>query len=152
MIAIDKGFDEYTVGEKIGRSPGRTITETDVVMFCMFTGNWAQIHSNIEFARKAHFGQRLVQGSLVFAVMAGLVHLGPTISAGYGFDKVRFLKPVFFGDTIYLEPEVLRLKAKDEKHGVGTFLMRAVNQRDELVQSNEFSVLLLRKRSDVPKD
>ncbi len=144
-LIIDRPFDELEIGWKPGKSAGRTMTESDVVNFCMLTGNWLEIHSNVEFCKeKAHFGQRVVQGSLVFSIIAGLAQFGPTVSAMYGVDRLRFITPVFIGDTIWIDPVVVRLKDKDDKHGIGTFSMNVINQRDELVQSSEFSLLLRR--------
>ena len=57
MSLLDVPFDQLTVGSRV-RSRGRTMTETDVVNFCMLTGNWLEIHSNIEFAESSHFGKR----------------------------------------------------------------------------------------------
>ena len=69
---IDKPFGDLTVGT-VRTSRGRTLTETDVVNFCMLTGNWLEIHSNTEFASAALYGQRLVQGSLVFSIVNALI-------------------------------------------------------------------------------
>lgn len=146
MLVIDKCFDELSVGYKTGKSQGRTMTESDVVNFCMLTGNWLQIHSDVEFSKHSHFGQRLVQGSLVFSVLPGLLNFGDFVSAFYGVDNLRFVKPVFIGDTVYLEAEVIRHREKDDKHGVLTYRMNVTNQRDELVQKSEFSLLMLRQR------
>ena len=142
---IDTPYNELSIDWTPGRSQGRTMTETDVVNFCMLTGNWLEIHSNKEFSKDSHFGKRIVQGSLVFSVLAGLAQFGPVVSAFYGVDKLRFLKPVFIGDTVWVEPKVIFLKEKSDKHGVATFLMNIVNQRDEVVQTSEFSLLLWRE-------
>lgn len=65
---LDSPFNELDIGQK-KISVGRTFTETDVVNFCMLTGNWLELHANAEFAKKTTYGQRLVQGGLVFVVV-----------------------------------------------------------------------------------
>lgn len=144
MSILELPFDQLTVGRRV-RSQGRTMTETDVVNFCMLTGNWLEIHSNVEFAEDSHFGKRLVQGSLVFSVIPGLMPLGRFVTAFYGLDGLRFVAPVFIGDTVYVEAEIVDLKERDEKHGVVTLQMDVVNQDGALVQTSRFRILLLRK-------
>ncbi len=139
-------FDEMKVGEKFV-TRARTITETDVVFFCMFTGNWLELHSNVEYAKTTPFGQRIVQGSLVFALIAGLVPTGTAgrIVAFYGVDKIRFLKPVLIGDTIHVEGELMELQDKDEKSGVTTHQLSVKNQRGETVQVTTWKHLVSKK-------
>jgi acyl dehydratase len=145
---INMPLDEIEVGH-VFRSGGRTITETDVVNFCAFTGNWIEIHSNIEYASHTRFGERLVQGSLTYAIMTGLIVFGPSIQANYGIDGLRYLNPVKINDTIYVTAEVVKKREKDEKYGVITLLMQALNQRGEVCQKSEWSLLMLRKRVDL---
>ncbi|MFF0454795.1 MULTISPECIES: MaoC/PaaZ C-terminal domain-containing protein [Nocardia] len=145
---IDMPLDEIEVGT-IFRSGGRTITETDVVNFCAITGNWIEIHSNVHYASQTRFGERIVQGSLTYSVMTGLIQFGPSIQANYGIDNLRYLKPVVIGDTIYATAEVIGKKDKDDKFGVVTFLMKALNQDGYVVQKSEWSLLMLRKREDL---
>ncbi|AQB43228.1 dehydratase [Bordetella pertussis] len=145
---IDQTFDEIEVG-KVFRSGGRTITETDVVNFCALTGNWIEIHSNVQYASKTRFGKRLVQGSLTYSIVTGLIQFGLGIQANYGIDNMRFLAPVSIGDTIYAVCEVMRKKEKDEKYGVITFFMKAVNQDGTVVQKGKWSLLMLRRREDL---
>jgi acyl dehydratase len=124
---IDTPFDELEIGQT-WVSGGRTMTEADVVNFCMLTGNWLEIHSNAEYCKDTRFGQRLVQGSLVFSVMAGLTQYSSAITvAFYGIDKIRFLTPVFIGDTVRFEVEVIGKQDKDDKYGVGKFRTRSIN-------------------------
>lgn len=146
---IDLPFSELAVGQK-KVSRGRTMTETDVVNFCMLTGNWLELHSNVEFARHTLYGQRLVQGSLVFSVVNALLPFDPSVvEAFYGVDKLRFLHPTFLNDTLHATSEIIRLKDRGEKHGVATSLLSGINQRGETVMSCEFS-LLIRKARLVP--
>ncbi len=101
---------------------GRTITEADVVNFCALTGDWYYLHSDAELASKSAFGQRIAHGLLVYSYSAGLA-IPPdsrTLVANYGNDRLRFTAPVFIGDTIHVELEVLSKsdKAPDGSSGV----------------------------------
>ncbi|MBZ0324658.1 MAG: dehydratase [Alphaproteobacteria bacterium] len=148
MLILDQLFDEVSVGDKSPLSPGRTMTEADVVNFCMLTGNWVEIHTNVEYAKHTPFKQRLVQGSLVFSVIPGLVGFGRSVAAFYGIDKLRFVKPVFIGDTVYVQVEVIAKREKDDRLGVVTRRINVQNQRGELVQTSEQSMLTHRARLD----
>jgi acyl dehydratase len=143
---IDLPFPDLAVGQK-KVSRGRTLTETDVVNFCMLTGNWLELHSNVEFAKHTLYGQRLVQGSLIFSIVNALLPFDPSVvEAFYGVDKLRFLRPTFLNDTLYATSEVIRLKERGEKHGVATSLLSGINQRGETVMSCEFSLLIRKVR------
>ena len=146
--SITQTFDELEIGQ-IFRTEGRTMTEADVVNFCALTGNWLEIHSNKHYASKSRFGERLVQGSLVYAILPGLIKFGPAVQANYGLDNLRYLKPVHIGDTIYVVAEIVRKKEKDEQYGVVTILMQAVNQDGDICQRSEFSLLFMRRREDL---
>ncbi|MBV6759825.1 MaoC/PaaZ C-terminal domain-containing protein [Rhodococcus opacus] len=145
---IDMPLDEVEVGT-VFRSGGRTITETDVVNYCALTGNWIEIHSNVHYASQTRFGERLVQGSLTYSIMTGLITFGPPIQANYGINNLRYLTPVHINDTIYVTAEVLAKKDKDDKYGVITLLMKALNQNGGVCQKSEWSLLMLRKREDL---
>ncbi len=147
---ITKLFDEIEVGERLV-SRGRTITETDVVSFCYLTGNWLEIHSNVELAGRTEFGQRLVQGSLVFSLIPGLLPSsddGQYVVAFYGVDRIRFLRPVFIGDTIHVVREVTAKTVKDDSRGVVDLAIQVLNQRDEAVQVSTFRLLVRRQTLD----
>lgn len=135
---MDKTYmEDFQVGEKIV-SPGRTLTETDIVMFAALTGDWHPIHTNVEYAGKTPFGERIAHGMLVLVLGSALVfRLGPyvftpkTFIAFYGIDSLRFTGAVKIGDTLHAEVEVVELKAKDENRGVVTTKSAIRNQRGE---------------------
>jgi acyl dehydratase len=109
----------------------------------MLTGNWLELHSNVEFAKHTLYGQRLVQGSLVFSIVNALLPFDPTvIEAFYGVDKLRFTRPTFIGDTLHAETEVIRLKPHKDRHGIATSLLTGRNQHGEIVMTCEFSLLV----------
>jgi acyl dehydratase len=143
---VDAPFGELELGTT-RRSRGRTLTETDVVQFCMLTGNWLELHSNVEYAKHTLYGQRLVQGSLVFSIVNALSGFNPeVIEAFYGVDRMRFLKPTFINDTLHAHTEIIALREKGARHGVVTLLLTGVNQRNETVMSCEFSLLVRKER------
>ena len=132
-----ESFEDYKVGEKF-ISPGRTITETDIVMFAAFTGDWHPLHTNVDYAEKTAFGQRIAHGMLTLCVGSALIfRLGAYVAlpksfiAFYGMDKVRFTGAVKIGDTIRCETEVVELQEKDDKRGVIVSQNNIKNQRGE---------------------
>jgi acyl dehydratase len=138
--------DEVSVGDVIP-ARGRTITETDVVSFCYLTGNWLEIHSNVELAKGTPYGQRLVQGSLVFSIVPGLVYWDARyVVAMYAVDDLRLLRPVFIGDTISVRVVIEDIEEYDEKTGIVTFANEVFNQRNEVVQTFRMRILGRRKR------
>ena len=130
-------FEDFTVGEKI-LSPGRTITETDIVMWASLTGDWHPIHTNKEYASKTPFGERIAHGMLVLGIGSVLgVRLGQyammpkSFIAFYGMESIRFVNPVRIGDTIHLEAEVMEMQEKDDKRGILTHKNTIKNHRGE---------------------
>lgn len=132
-------FDELEVGQVFKHEIRRTVTEADNVWFSAITHNPAYLHLDEEYCRtQTEFGQRLVNSAFLLALMVGVsvgeTTLGTAV-ANLGWDEVRFPKPVFHGDTIHVETEVLDLResASRPNAGIVTFLHRAYNQRGELV-------------------
>ncbi|MEW6441280.1 MAG: MaoC/PaaZ C-terminal domain-containing protein [bacterium] len=130
-------MEDYQVGEKLV-SPGRTITETDIVLFAALTGDWHPLHTNVEYAAKTIFGERIAHGMLVLVIGSALgfrlgqyVFLPKSFIAFYGMDSVRYTGPVKIGDTIRLEVEVTELKGKDAERGIVTTRNAIKNQRGE---------------------
>ena len=150
MISLPYG--ELAIGQR-KMSRGRTITETDVVNFCMLTGNWLEIHSNAEFAKHALYGQRLVQGSLVFSIVNALLPFDPeVVEAFYGVDRLRFYLPTFIGDTLWSSTEIVELQDRSEGFGIATSRLSGMNQRQETVMSCEFKLLVRKVRLVVNPD
>ena len=144
-----KAADDVRVGDVVP-SRGRTITETDVVSFCYLTGNWLEIHSNTEVAARTEFGERLVQGSLVFSIIPGLVGWDPRFTrAFYGVERLRFVHPVFIGDTITAKVVVSDIEIRNDDESVVTFDVEVQNQRGETCQVCQFRLLGRRRALDV---
>jgi acyl dehydratase len=133
-----KYFDEFTIGEVFTHQPGRTITEMDNVLFSTLTMNPQPLHVDEEFAKQTEFGQRIVNSLFTLGVAVGLsvgdTTLGTTV-ANLGFDKIEFPKPVFHGDTLYIETEIIDKRESKSRPDTGIvfFEHRATNQRQELV-------------------
>lgn len=142
-----KFFDEWQIGETIAHEIRRTVTETDNLLFSTMTHNPQPLHLDAEAAKASEFGQILVNGTFTFSLMVGLsvgdTTLG-TLVANLGYDKLVMPKPVFIGDTLRAETEVIGLKKSKSRPGSGivTFLHRCINQRDEIVCQCERAALI----------
>ena len=144
-------FEEFTVGRKFAHPIRRTVTEADNVFFSALTHNPAALHLDEEYCRtETEFGQRVVNSCFTLGLMVGIsvgeTTLGTTV-ANLGWDEVRFPKPVFHGDTLHIESEVLEVRASSSRpnNGIVIFAHRAFNQRNELVASCKRSALMIRK-------
>ena len=149
-------FDELTVGQIFHHAIRRTITETDNVWFTALTHNPAYLHLDEEYCRtQTEFGQRIVNSGFTLALMVGISVAETTLGtavANLGWDEVRFPKPLFHGDTIRVETEVIDLRESRSRPNAGivTFIHRAFNQRGELVAHCKRSGLQLKRpTSDV---
>lgn len=135
-------FEDFQVGDKTV-TRGRTVTETDIVNFAAFSGDWYPLHTNVEFAKKTPFGERIAHGMLVLSVASGLMPLyDMAIVAFYGMDKVRFMAPTKIGDTLHVELEVVDKQDKGELGGVVTLKESIKNQRGEDAAVSTVKVLV----------
>jgi acyl dehydratase len=146
-------FEQFTVGQTFQHAVRRTVTEMDNVLFSAMTHNPAALHLDEEYCRtQTEFGQRIVNSAftlgLIVGISVGETTLGTTVG-NLGWDEVRFPKPVFHGDTLHVESEVLELKDSKSRpdNGIVIFAHRGFNQRDELVASCKRSALMMRKPS-----
>lgn len=143
-------FDELEVGLVVQHALTRTITEADNVLFSTMTMNPSRLHLDAEYARGTEFGQPLVNSLFTLGLVVGLSVLetthGTTI-ANLGFQEVVFPAPVFAGDTIHVETEVVAARASKSRPATGivTFEHRAFNQRDELVCRARRDALMRRR-------
>ncbi len=147
-----KYFNQWQIGDSIAHEIRRTVTETDNLLFSVMTHNPQPLHIDAEAAKASEFGQILVNGTFTFALMVGLsvgdTTLG-TLVANLGYDKLVMPKPVFIGDTLRAETEVIALKESKSRPdaGVVTFMHRCINQRGEIVCQCERSALLKKAAS-----
>lgn len=136
-------FDQLNVGDK-WQSRGRTITETDVVQFATLTGDFDPLHMDAEFASKGPFGQRVAHGLLGISYMAGLNIDAPSVRtvAFISIKEWQFLKPIYFGDTVYSTAEILELRPSINRRGQVTWRRTMHNQRNEVVQTGIVDTLV----------
>ena len=117
-------FEDYVV-DAVTTSRGRTITETDIVNFAGLSGDFVELHMNEEYARRGPFGRRIAHGALMFSISTGMMIQMTThqeaIVAFYGVDKLRFVAPVFIGDTIHVTRKVVEMQKKNAERGVIAF-------------------------------
>ena len=143
-----KYFEDFVVGEE-SISAGRTITEADIVNFAGLTGDWYELHTNKEWAAKGPFGQRIAHGALIFSIATALVlRVEPpsdALMAFYGLDRLRFVKPVFIGDTIHVRQKITETTVRNETSGVITALSEVINQHEQVVVSYTAKVLYKRR-------
>lgn len=131
-------FDEWQVGDRIVHDLRRTVTETDNLLFSTMTHNPQPLHLDVEAARLSEYGRILVNGTFTFALMVGLsvgdTTLG-TLVANLGYDRTVMPNPVFIGDTLRAETEVVELRPSKSRPGQGIVTFRHLmrNQRDEVV-------------------
>ena len=127
-------YKDFAVGE-VFRSPTRTITEADVMLYAGLSGDWNEIHTSRTFAEDTALGRRISHGLLVLSIANGLsARVIQADTLLLGFENLKFVNPTFFGDTIYLEStlEDLRL-TKNPQKGIMTWKYEIFNQHDQLL-------------------
>lgn len=139
-------FEDFEEGETKLVEAARTITVADVTLWCALTGDWGRIHVSKPFAEGTEFGRRLVPGNLVHAIAEpiGLDWSGEGFS--YGHDNIRFVNPVFIGDTITVRREIVEVADHNEEYGRVVYKYEVDNQHDELVLVDEH-ITLVEKQS-----
>ncbi len=152
-----KYFEELEVGQRIAHRVGRTATEMDNVLFCSLTMNTQPLHLNEDYAAGTEFGQRIVNGIFTLGLVVGLTVAElteGTIVANLGYERVTHPKPVFHGDTVYVETEVLEKRESQSKADRGIVRLKhfGKNQRGEVVCEVERTVLFLKRPVGSPGD
>ena len=140
-------FEEYELGE-VRRTHGRTITETDFVVHAGHTGDFFPHHMDAEAMKATEFGQRIAHGTMTFAIGIGLTasEINPHAFT-YGYDRLRFPKPVFIGDTIHTRLTVTEASDDPKRPGHGRVVetCEVVNQRGEVVMACQHILLAARR-------
>jgi acyl dehydratase len=147
-----KYFEDLEVGDKIRHSLARTVTESDNVLFCALTANTQPLHLDEEFAARTPFRHRIVNGIFTLGLAVGLTVpdlTEGTIAANLSYEKVIHPRPVYHGDTVSVETEVLEKRPSKSKPDQGIIRLRHVgrNQKGEVVVELERTVLFLRRPS-----
>ena len=151
-------FEEFYVGQVFKHAIHRTVSEMDNVLFSALTHNPAALHLDEEYCKHhTEYGQRIVNSvftlGLIVGVSVGDTTLGTTV-ANLGWDEVRFPKPLFHGDTVHVETEVIELRDSKSRprNGIVIFEHRGYNQHQILVASCKRSALMLRKPDSIKTD
>lgn len=139
-------FEEFEIGQKIV-TVGRTVTESDVVGFAGLSGDFNQIHTDSEYSKTSPFGQRVAHGLLVLSIANGLAvrtgFIEGTVLAFREITNWKFVKPVFFGDTVHAELDVVDVKAMRRIGGGSvTIDVNVKNQHDEVVMKGTWVALV----------
>jgi len=150
-----KYFEEFHVGDVFRHQPSRTVTETDNLLFTALTMNPQPLHLDVEFSKNAEFGQRLVNSIFTLGLVVGLsvgeLTLGTTVG-NLGFEKTEFPKPVFIGDTITAETEIIEVRESKSRPNAGIVRVRTTGVNQDRVPVIEFTrTFMIWKRGHVPK-
>ena len=149
-----KYFEDLEIGQHFRHAQGRTITEADNTLFCALTMNSQPLHLNADFASRTQFGQRIVNGLLTMALTVGLTVSDlteGTVVANLGYDRVSHPNPVFHGDTIYVESEVLDKRESRSNPDRGVVRLRHIGRKPDgtVAVELERTVLFLKRSAQM---
>lgn len=150
--AYRRYLDDFRVGHILKHWPRKTITESDNNLFCLLTMNHHPIHLDVEYCKEQVHGQVLVVGTYVMSLVVGMTvaDISGTAIANLEYEKVTHLAPVFLGDTLRAETEVLDVKLSRNKPDRGVLYVETIayNQKNEKVLSFRRKVLLPCRQTD----
>ena len=148
-MLCEQYFEDYAIDAR-RETGGRTITETDIVIHAGQTGDFFPHHMDAEWCSKQPFGQRMAHGTLIFSVAVGLTAdaINPH-AMSYGYDRLRFIKPVFIGATIHVVVAIKETRddPKRPAHGIVVESLQAINQRGETILACEHLLLVERRNT-----
>ena len=138
-------FDDFVVGHVYEHRPGRTITDADNVWFTLLTMNTHPAHFDYELSKNTEFGKPLVVSPLTIALMTGMSVSDTSAKAiaNLGWDEVRMVKPLFVGDTLYCESEVLDKRESSSRPGAGIVSVKTIGTNQDGVVVSTFSRTML---------
>lgn len=147
-----KYYDELEVGTVIRHTTGRTLTETDNLLFSSLTMNPQPLHINEDFAAKTEFGARIVNGVFTLGLLVGLTVsdlTAGTIVANLGYENVKHPKPMFHGDTLYVETEIVAKRESKSRPDCGIVTLKHIgrNQHGDICIEVTRAALFLKKTS-----
>ena len=148
-MIVSRYFEDYEAGS-VRETLGRTITESDIVIHAGQTGDFYPHHMDAEWCKTQPFGQRIAHGTLIFSIAVGMTAGDVNPEAfSYGYDRLRFIKPVFIGDTLRVRVTIKekRDSPKSSRHGVVVELCEALNQRGEVVLACEHLLMVARRQA-----
>jgi acyl dehydratase len=142
-------FEDFEVGDIFRSRLGRTISDSDNVWFTCLTLNTNQLHFNHDFAQRGIYGKALVNSTFTLALVVGLTvcDTSENAAANLGWGEIRLPKPVYVGDTLYAESEILELRESSSRPSLGIVSMRCrgMNQRREVVIEFTRSFLIYKR-------
>lgn len=143
-------FEDYQIGT-VRETLGRTITETDIVVHAGQTGDFFPHHMDAEWCKTQDFKERIAHGTLIFSIAVGMTARRiNTLAFTYGYERLRFVKPVFIGDTIRVRVTINEKRAhKKPGHGIVSEGLEVLNQRNEIVMVCEHLLLVKSKGNEI---
>ena len=147
-------FEDFTVGDVYEHPLGRTVTETDNIWMTLLTQNTAPIHFDSHYAAQTEFGRRLVDSTFTLALVTGqsVTDISQNVMANLGWDEVRLPAPVFEGDTIYSQSEVLEARPSRSRPNVGIVVVKTTGyNQDGTVVITFTRTLLVYRRGHGPQ-
>ncbi len=146
--ALGYTYDDLYVGLAF-RSPGRSITDADLVGFAGLTGDFSELHTSDVYARASEYGRRVAHGLLGLSYAHGLMwartgELRPTVIAFLGMSDWRFVGPIFVGDTIFVNYQIIEIRDSASRPGqaIVTFDVQVVDQDERVVQQGRKAILV----------
>ena len=153
--SFGRHFEDFQVGDVYEHRPGRTISESDNTWFTLLTMNTHPLHFDAAYAAKTEFGKPLVNSCLTLSMVAGMSvsDLSQKAVANLGWDKVRLTAPVFAGDTIYAESEVLAVRESKSRPTQGVVTVRTTGKKADGTAFMSFErAILVPKRGHAVDD
>jgi len=149
-------FDDFTVGDVYEHRPGRTISEVDNTWFTLLTMNTHPVHFDQNYAADSEFGRTIVNSCLTLSVVVGMSvsDLSQKAIANLGWDHIKLTAPVFPGDTLYAESEVLAKRESNSRPGQGIVTAKTIGKKADgtVVMSCERSFLVPKKMQERERD
>jgi acyl dehydratase len=142
-------YEDYTIGDEF-ITPARTVGEADVTLFAGLSGDYNRLHTDAEYAREQLFGERIAHGLLGLSIVVGLTYrteIDPDGALAFLGLSWKFSGPIKFGDTIHAVIRIVSMReTRKPDRGIVVQAIRLLNQRDEVVQEGEFTMMLKRRR------
>lgn len=148
-------FEQFEVGDVYEHRPGRTISEADNTWFTLLTMNQHPLHFDFEYAKKSEFGKPVVNSCLTLSIVAGMSvsDISQKTIANLGWDKIRLTAPVFIGDTLYAESEVLALRESKSRPTQGIVTVKTTGKKADGTEFMSYErTMLIPKRGHAVDD
>ena len=149
-----RSLEDFEIGDVYEHRPGRTITESDNTWFTLLTMNQHPLHFDAEYAAKSEFGKPVVNSCLTLSIVAGMSvsDISQKTIANLGWDKIRLTAPVFVGDTLYAESEVLAIRESKSRPSQGIVKVRTTGMKQDGTQFISYERTMLIPKSGFAVD